>query len=439
MPGVKDRRAEREPTLLAVLGTAAEATAVKAVAPSAGVRAEVSSVAHAAAERAKQLRPAAVLLDADLPGLDVATLTRILARHPTTASAAVLVLAGDDDRAARRLGELDVFAVLRRPLTARSLRENLRAAAAYAAEAAAAAATSPKPAGQRGGRVVEGCDALIRRDLLCPFHSFGVPVAYFQLRAGRLVAEADAFDVPRYLSAATPGGDFVDYGRAGVAVCPECFFATGDPGYFDAGDGTPAASLVEDPASRAAHRVDPATRGKLARDAGLRGLLAHDRLGGEPAGSFFGWDRSALEADVAHELAALSAVSLYEAAPVRRADELLRAANHELRRAALADDESAALDRRRAAGVWLEKAFASCKGASMYRAARQFVAVLVDRGDDAGAARTLSALRDQTRLSMRDQDDPAALQRHLRAAQSAWEDRESRRSPANAPAAKRAA
>ena len=408
-------------TAVCVQGSGTEVELLRATLPACGVRVAVTTDPRQAVTLATSERPKVVLLDAALAGLDVAGVTRVLARHPDTATAAILAVVAEDatPREIERIEAAGVFAVVRRPLDERAVRGAFAKAIAHTRDAAGRG-RSP---GRRGSRVVAGCEALLRRELRCPFHSFGVTVPFFQLRVGRVAAEADYFDVPVY-------GPAVDYNVAGVAVCPECFFATSDPGYLD--DPDDAAGLKaggDDAVGRAAHRIDPATRAKVTQGAGLRGLLAHDRLGGEPGRGLFGHDRSPVEADVAHALAVASCRALHEAAPVRRSAELLRAGNHELRRANLTGDPATATRRRRSAAEWLGRAFAACRGTAMHRAAYQLVALHVHLGDDAAALPYLSALKEQSRLSRRDQGDPAALARYERRAGEVWADRERHRAP----------
>ena len=122
--------------------------------------------------------------------------------------------------------------------------------------------------------------------------------------------------------------------------------------------------------------------------------------------------------------------------------ELLRLGNYELRRAMLHEQAGTGLDRvlkhRAAAGEWLAQAFGKCKGTAMYKAAYQLAAINVHLGRDNVAFRFVGALRDQTKLSIRDQEDPATLDRYLRRAQAVWEDRTRHRHAAAGVAAKAA-
>jgi CheY-like chemotaxis protein len=410
-------------TVLVVEGNLAETTAFQTVLGMLGARVEVMTEARLVAEEAKRIKPTVIVIDTTLPGLDLGGLTRILSRNPTTASAAVVLVAGADapSKQMHRLKALDAFALVRRPMTCAAIRENVTKAFDFARESSVESAK--REAGPRSSRHVVGCNALLRQELLCPFHSFGVPVTHFQLRQGRIFAETDPFDVPIYRNAARDG-DFVDYNRAGLIVCPDCFFTTGDPAYFDRPDGH-----GDDATRSAAHRIDGATRKKVSEQGGLRGLTAFDLLGGEPGETFFGFDRSKPEADAAHQLAIMSSQALYDAAPVRRSIELLRIGNYELRRANLAADPTAARVRREAARLWLGKAFASLKGGAMHKASYQLAAINIYLGDDAAAFPYIKALKDQSRLSRRDQDDPAALERYLRRVQALWADRDIHRAP----------
>lgn len=411
-------------TALVAQGSMAEVTALQTVLRDEGIRIEVVTDARELLTQAKLLSPEIILIDTTLAGMDTQQVTRILSRNPSTASAAVLlVVAADaDDRTMRRMKELAAFAIIRRPLTCAAIRENFRNAIAFANEAAKLRdAGAAKPT-----RRVSGCDALLKRSLICPFHSFGVRVNYFQLRAGKIMAEPDLFDVPVYKNAVRDG-DFVDYTLAGLTICRECHFVTNDPNYFDDPESAVGA-LDESGINRNAYRIDPATRGKVAAGASVRGMTVVERLKGEPTDRFYSYERTAEEALVAYELAIESSKSLYEAAPVRRSLELLRLANYELRKAQIhqqhRNDLASATRCRQAATQWLERCFGECKGVAMYKASYQLLALFVHFGNDAKAFPYLTALKDQTRLSRRDQEDPAMLERYLRRAQNLWADRD---------------
>ena len=116
--------------------------------------------------------------------------------------------------------------------------------------------------GDNRSKLVGGCSALLRRDLSCPYHSFGVPVGSFQLRAGKIASEVDLFDVPVYSRGGSIADDFVDYNLAGLSICSECFFATNDPNYFDDPDrNTSAADERGTSRARLPHRLRHANEG----------------------------------------------------------------------------------------------------------------------------------------------------------------------------------
>ena len=378
-----------------------------------------------------ELAPAAVLLDATLDGLDLLKTTRILARNPSTAATAVVLVAPPlaDERQLRALRGLELFALLERPLTCEAIRETFAAALRFHADATALRRPiKPKPA----ATLVDGCNSLLQRTLLCPFHPYGVEVRHYALRAGKQYARTDDFDVPTY-SQAAPGADFVDYTLAGLCVCPECYFATTEPRFLTDPNNT------DDPEPYFA--IDAATLARVTAEAGRRELLAHDALGGQPAASLFDFRRTRREAAVGYELAGMSGRAVYEAAPTRRAAELTRLGGYELRRAALCaalgDDPAATTARRYAAVAWLDKAFLTARGPSLYLAAYQLVALCVYLRDDSAALRYLGAMRELSGLNRRDLEEPVVLDRYLRRAQHLWADREHHRGPA--PGASRAA
>ncbi len=417
--------------VLLINAIANEVTAFQTVLAGDGATVHVISDPRDLVQQATTHPPGVLLMDASVKGLDLGNATRILSRNPATAATAIVLLApaDADERTVRRLREFDVFGILQRPLTCSSIRNTFRSAAGFSREADKMRKSA---AGEGKGRVkrVRDCGSLLKRELSCPFHSFGVPVDYFQLRTGKLASELDIFDVPHYSSATADRSDEVDYNVAGLAICRECFFTSNDPNYFEDPDRG-IATVQERGASRAAYRIDPATRGKITAGSGHRGLVAYERLGQEPDAAFFSWNRTDEQALVAFELAIATSRTLYEASPVRRSLELLRLGNYELRRAMLRERTNAPYQRvmkhRLAAADWLGKAFSACKGVAMYKAAYQLAAIHIHLGRDATAFQFLGALREQTRLSIREQEDPATLERYLRRAQALWEDRTTHR------------
>ena len=414
-------------TILIATANVREITALQTVLGDDGAKVEVVTSGGRLLEEAKRLEPDILLLDIELAGLDVGPATRVLARHPGTSGSATILLLGENTspRLMRMMKDLGTFALMPRPLTCAAIRSSFRSAAKFAAEATK---TEQRKETRAHPRLVPGCNALLRKQLNCPFHPFGVKVSHFELRSGKLVGDTDLFDVPVYHKAARDG-DFVDYNLASITVCPDCFFATNDPNYFDDPDLGEAALPAG--ANRNAYRLDPATRGKVATSAGLRSLTAHDRLGREPDASFFAHDRSVEAGLIAYELAIMSSRSLYEAAPVRRSVELLRLGNYELRIASilhgLKRDEATVLSHRAAAAEWLERAFIDCKGVGMYKSAYQLVAIYCHLGQERKAFPFLGTLKEQTKLSRRDQEDPAALERYVRRAEAVWADRDHHR------------
>ena len=425
MPDAPEPDANSKTTrrVLVACAVAREVAAVRHVLLAAGVEPHFALDASDVLRLAAELAPAAVLLDAAMPSIDLSKATRVLARNPATAASGVLLLAGPaaGERDLRRLQALESFALLERPLTCEAIRENLAAALAYH-DAALALRNPAKP--RPAAVVVEGCNSLLERTLHCPFHPYGVEVRHYALRAGKVYAHIDDFDVPRYRQAA-PGADFVDYTAAAVCVCPECFFATTEPRFLD----DPRSPAAEVPACFAA---DAATRSRVEADAGRRELLAHDLLGGEPAASFFDHRRTAREAVVAYALAVESGRSLHESAPTRRSGELARIGGYELRRAALlvATNPAAALSYRRAALPWLEKAAAVADGPAGFAAMFQCVAIALHLGDDAAATAHLTAMKNLALTGRAKVDEPAALDRYIRRAAAAWADRDRRRAAA---------
>ena len=414
------------PRLLAATINVQEIAALRHVVRPLGVESHVCTDAGDVLRLCQELAPAVVLLDGALPNLDLAKTTRILSRNPTTAVAAVLVAAPPEaaERDLRRLNALELFALLERPLTCEALRENITAGLRFHADALALRRPHrAKPA----ATIPDGCNSLLARTLHCPFHPHGVEIQSYSLRAGKIYGKTDVFDLPVYAQAA-PGADFVDFHRAALCVCPECFFATTEPRFLDdprQGGGNEGDSYFQ---------LDRATIDKVAAGAGRRELLFHDALG-EPAASMFDFRRTREEALVGYALAVESGRALLEAAPTRRAAERVRLGGYELRRALLheaGDAPDAAAARRRAAVTWLDSAFLAARGPALYLACYQLVALCVHLGDDAAAIRYLAAMKEMSGLGRRELDQPAVLDRYLRRAQDVWAHRDAHREVAAA-------
>ncbi len=401
--------------IFAADGNATETKAIQAVLSAAGATVDLFTDGRILLQRSAAVGPDVIVLDT-VPRLDVGEIVRVLARHPKTAASAIVLLVPADlnPRLQRMYAQLGVFGILTRPLTCAAIREQLAAAATFADKAKADAEAELNFAAPG---IVPGCDALLRRNLTCPFHAFGVEVAHYQLRAGKLASEVDVFDVPTY-TPTTRDGDAIDYNLVAVSVCPECFFATSDVEQM--GDDL---------------EIDNRTLSKVAQSAGLRGLAVHDALKGEPRASFFTHERTPQEAVAAYAVAAMSSQVLYESSPVRRSIELLRTVNHHLRRANILQQHlrrpADALAARREAATFAQRAFAECKGAAMYRAGYQAMALRIHLGDDAAAFGYLAAFKDERKLAHRDQQDPATLERYLRRTTRLWEDRDLHRADAH--------
>ena len=420
------------PTILAATANAKEISAIRHVVGPLGGEAHFVTDAGDVLRLARDLSPAVVLLDASLHGLDLPKTTRILARNPATAAAAVTVVAPAEatEREVNRLNALELFALLDRPLTCEALRETLAAGLRFHADALALRRPQPN---KHAAAIADGCNSLLSRTLHCPFHPYGVEVKSYSLRAGKIYGKTDLFDLAVYAQAA-PGADFIDFGRAALCVCPECYFATTEPRFLL--DPRLVGGVADE---EPYFTVDSATSGLMEARAGRRELLAHDRLG-EPAASLFDHRRTRAESLAGYELAVQSGAALLEASPVRRAAERVRIGGYELRRAVLhesgdAPDHAAAAACRRAAVPWLDAAFGSVRGPLLYQAAYQLVALCVHFGDDPAALRYVSAMKQMSGLGRRDLDQPAVLDRYLRRAQEVWGQRDRHRVPAGAAAA----
>lgn len=387
-----------------------------------GLRVQICADLWECLDQIKRFVPAVVLVEAGSPALDIPRLLRIVSRYPATSATAVVLLApaGASDRTRQLLASYESFGVLDRPLTCQSIRATVQSALAYYEEVKA----TVQPAQRSNTSLVPGCNSLLARTVQCPFHPYGVETTAYALRAGKIYVETDIFDLPIYRQAA-PGNDFIDFHRVEPIVCPECFFTSVNPAHFESPDQPVATTL------------DEVTREAIADDTARRERILLGRLTGN-VDTLLGYERSLKEMMALYDLAIASSQTLYEAAPLRHADELIRIGNYELSRAAVlasakppeadpAQAEEEALKYRQAAIPWLCRGFDKARSALIYQAAYQLLALQIYFGDDAAAFGHLTALKDLTRRSWRELDEPALLDRYLRRAQGLWSDRERHR------------
>lgn len=394
-----------------------------------GLQVEICPQPTECIDQIKRLIPAVILVDATAPGMDIDRLIRIVSHYPATAATAVVLIAPLEasERKRRLLASYESFAVLDRPLTCHSVRETVRAAVKTCLELRSA----QKPVRRSVARLVPGCNSLLARTLLCPFHPYPVEVTAYALRAGKVYVEHDAFDVPIYRQA-TPGNDFVDFHRVELIICAQCLFTGTDPAAFE----DPGNLVGPQGAGRSAQ--EDATRAVVADDTPRRERILLERIPGD-ANALVRFDRSLDQTMALYDLAVASSQTLYESAPERHGSELLRIANYQLRRAAIlsaarpeeiAPPEAAqqAFRYRQAAIPWLRRAFACSRGsAAACQAGYQLVALHIWLNDDASASGHVTALSDLTKLSRRSIADPVLLERYLRRAQALWAKRDRHR------------
>ncbi len=370
-------------------------------------------------ESAKQHVPDVVFLDIELPRIEVGKIVRILNRFPDTRAAVFILLApgGTDKLKIRKLRSLECFDIFQRPLTCARITQGVEQAVRWSRELRQMYGMEDRNA-KRHTQHVNTNNSLLVREVYCPFHKAPEPLDRFILRTGRIITEANLFDLPVYTTA-SKGADFINYHLLNVMVCPRCLFASNDPSHFiDPGQ-------KEDKQPQFSPPTIKAIEGSLDQREAIAGDLAE---------GFFTEERDIEGALKSIRLGIASSLVLNEMNKTRMNVELLRVANYHLRLAHFAEElkqEQQAIDGHlKDALDWLEKAFGLLEGAQLYKCAYQLIAACVYFGDDNNAHRFLSRLveieRDPTRMF---EEGRGMLDRFLGRAKQLWSDRNEHRSP----------
>ena len=275
-------------------------------------------------------------------------------------------------------------------------------------------------------------NSLLQHRVLCPFHDVPVEARRFSLRMGKMECTVNFFDIPVYTK---PIGhaDPIDFHRLCVTVCPECLFASPDPGCF-----LPVLPLGK---SALKHPPHPA-HAPHARLAVMARAAERRQLAGPLPESFFTEHRTPGDALLAYHLAIASSQALQSSGAINAGDELVRQGNYHLRMAHLHETQppltdpagptSAASDHIEHAARLLRDAFSTLPESALPRNISQVVATGIYLGEDREVHQylgQLAKLRQQTA-------DPSARQlidRYLVRGARAWEDREQHRRPAEVP------
>lgn len=405
-----------------------EQTAVQQVVHQEGMEVHICPPDQDLVETTKKLVPDALVIDADRPRTDLASMARIISRYSETrAVMTILVCPGAPDRARlERLQATNPFAVLPRPLTYARLSDTLQRAIGQSWQLRQELGLV-MPGNQSTTRHVEGNNSLLIHQVTCPFHSEPTTLDRYVLRAGKIETEMSFFDIPIYKSA-TRGADFVDYNLIAITVCPQCLFASNDPAHF----GDPAERSIK-PVEFNATTIATVQGKTPVRRSIAQGITA----------DFYTERRTPQQALIAYALAIESAKTLYECNKYSMPIELLRLANHHLRLMQLHQKLKSPQDQienhAKEAAEWLKKAFVLLEGPALFKTAYQLVAISIWTGEDKAAHQYMSRLAELERDPGLQKDVRASLERYHARCKQAWEDREMHRSPTYQPPAEAAA
>lgn len=262
--------------------------------------------------------------------------------------------------------------------------------------------------------VVEGNNSLLSQRVLCPFHEEEVRARRFALRINHIEMEPDFFDVPVYTKA-VGRADYVNYHHLCVTVCPECLFASADPGHF---------AMPHDKRHvmrTLTHTAKYAIASRAHQRRELVGAIDED---------FFSDKRGASGAIKSLELALQCSETLHRVAKHVYTDELVRQGNYHLRIALLQKQgggSSALRDEHidRASRL-LKEAFPSLPESGLPRNLYQVVATSIYMGEDKEAHQYLTQLSRLSRTS-RDPSLRTSMDRYLGRSTNAWENRQENR------------
>jgi DNA-binding response OmpR family regulator len=394
---------------------------------SVGLEVFEASTATEAMDAIRSAVPHIVTVDIDLPG-DIARTIRVAAEVRNGAQPRILLTCRPRTLKSRLAAMISpvVSAVVLTPCRPEVMIDRL----ARLADTLARTSDSTPVAKPRteGIEAVHGNNSLLAQHLLCPFHERETPVLRHILRVNRVEVDTSFFDVPIY-TRAVAGADYIDYNRLCVTVCPECLFASADPGLFLSSHN------AEGVGTRARGLSNSARYAVMSRTQQRR-----DLVGALPP-SFFTETRSAEDAVRAYELALHSSSMLFNVAPHLVPEEPMRQGNYLLRMSQLLAPnprDAAVRDHNIAkAAKCLREAFSTLTESGVPRTVYQVVATSVYLGDDREAQQYLQQL---TRLSRKIQD-PAVktlVDKYLPRCARAWEDRDQHRKPTPPPEAAQA-
>lgn len=362
---------------------------------------------------ARENPPDILLLDGDLNRATLETTLRILSRHPDCRATVILLLGPADGNKVglQRLRFLNAYGVVPRPMNAAAVLKTLADAAAWSAELRGMFGIRQRATQQSGAtRHVEGCNSLLMRDVACPFHDTPVPTVRFLLRSGKIRGDVNHFDVPVY-EAGVAGSDFINFALVETTVCPQCGFASNDPGWFidlkesDAENLTPA-RIIDAQADRLV-RAAAEERVRLLRDV--------SRL-------FWTHQRQRDEAEIALRLSITSGMALHGSNPDRLAIVALQVANDHLRLASLfADDAARVATAQAEAQQWLLSAYDHLEGSPLAKAAYQLLALCLtgNTGKPGDYLRQLEHLHRKASGT-----DAVVAERYFNRARKLWSDRQ---------------
>ena len=367
---------------------------------------------------AKELVPSILMVDIELPDIDLRKILRTLSRFRETRPVKAVLLCPPefDEVRCNSLKSLGAFGILHRPLKRAAIVEMAATAQKASDEERAKldASTARRPS---LAKLVESNNSLLSRQVVCPFHEDPVPFTRYTLRTGKIATETNFFDLTVYKSA-PKSVDFCNYHLCAAIVCPRCWFTSIHAAYFiDPLDPNAKAHIFNAPTWEAV-RADAVIRRQVAADL---------------PGDFYTERRTLPQAIISYELAIACSKILYEKNRRSLPIELVRIGNYHLRIAHLKELSAASpnvIDSHyRDAMNVLQEAFTVADGPQVFKIAYQMAALKIYFGDDKVARQYLDVMLRSKRDKVIPEDQADGLARYLPRCQSAWVDRDLHRSP----------
>lgn len=368
----------------------------------------------------KQAAPDVLLLDTELNKTDVGRIVRILQRYPDTRATVIMLLTPEkpDNMLVHLIRTLEVFKVIARPLTVKSILGQMLEASKWS-QALRKSFGMQERKQETLTRYVEGSDSLLARTISCPMHDKPVKTQRYLVRTGKLTAAMDEFDLPVYCT--DDNAPDLAFNRLSVTVCPKCLFASNNPAFF-----------VDAASNKLSGDLPHLVQSTLAAD-------SRDRRRVYEGGSttIFTAQRTAEDAVASLRLALHCGIEMINAGHRLSPLELLRQANYHLRLAQQLDlmnspPDPAAKQRAMALQI-IHRIMPVMEGAGLIKNLFQAVSLCIWFGKDALATAHVKALTTMKEEARFIAHDAAALERYLPRAVELWNKRDSHRSPVPLP------